>query len=112
MQQDQDEHFQRLIHIAKFMVPIFVLIFVSALAWFEFSNQVVNIEVVNKNVEWSEGCSQGGCSGIPTFYVVAKQETFITTQAIYSQMTIGQHYDVETEGFKGFAVHRRIDYLF
>ncbi|MCL1127482.1 hypothetical protein [Shewanella surugensis] len=112
MQQDQDENFQRLARIAKFMVPIFILIIGSALAWFEFSNQVLNINVVNKNVEWSEGCSQGRCSGIATFYIVTDAETFITTKAIYSQMVTGRDYDVETEGFKGFAVHRRIDYLF
>lgn len=112
MTDEHDENFRRLIRIAKVVVPLFILIFACAIAWFEFSNQVINIQVTDKNVQWSEGCSQGRCSGIPTYFVVTKAETFITTQAIYSQMTVGQRYDVETEGFTLFAVHRRIDYLF
>ncbi|WP_298768715.1 hypothetical protein [uncultured Shewanella sp.] len=112
MRDDHDENFRRLIRIAKFIVPLFILIFASAIAWFEFSNQVINIQITDKNVHWSEGCSEGRCSGIATFYVKTKAETFITTQFIYSQMQVGQRYDVETEGFTFFAVHRRIDYLF
>ncbi|WP_299497073.1 hypothetical protein [uncultured Shewanella sp.] len=112
MHDDHDENFQRLTHIAKFIVPFFILVVACVIAWFEWSNQVINIKVVDKNVQWSEGCSEGRCSGVATFYIVTKAETFITTQAIYSQMQIGLHYDVETEGFTLLAVHRRIDYLF
>ncbi len=112
MTDEHDENYRRLMRIAKVAVPLFILIFATVIAWFEFSHQVINIQVIDKNVQWSEGCSQGRCSGIPTFFVVTKAETFITTQAIYGQMAIGQDYDVETEGFRFLAVHRRIDYLF
>lgn len=112
MQQDHDENFNKLTRIAKFLVPMFIVITISVLAWFEFSNEMLNINVVNKNVEWSGGCSQGHCSGKPTYYIATDAETFITTQNIYDRIEVGQNYDAETEGFTGIAVHRRIDYLF
>lgn len=112
MQQDHDENFKQLTRIAKFLVPMFILIAGLVFAWFELSNGMINIKVESKNVEWSEGCSQGRCSGIPTFYIATDAETFITTQAIYDRIEAGQDYAAEAEGFKGVAVHRRIDYLF
>jgi hypothetical protein len=111
-QQDHDENFNKLTRIAKFLVPMFIVMLISVLAWFEFSNEMLNINVANKNVEWSDGCSQGRCSGTPTFYIATDTETFITTQSIYDRIEAGQDYNVETEGFTGIAVHRRIDYLF
>ncbi|BAJ04177.1 hypothetical protein [Shewanella violacea] len=112
MPQDQDENFKRLTRIAKFLVPTFILLGVIVFSWFELSNQVLNIEVVNKNLEWSPACSAANCSGVPTFYIVTPEESFITTEAIYNRIEIGAKYDVETEGFTDSPVHRRIDFLF
>ncbi|SQH74371.1 conserved protein of unknown function [Shewanella benthica] len=52
---------------------------VIVFSWFELSNQVLNITVVNKNLEWSQGCSAGNRSGVPTFYIITLEECFITT---------------------------------
>lgn len=112
MQQDQDENFKRLTRIAKFLVPTFILLGIIVFSWFELSNQVINITVENKNLEWSQGCSAGNCSGVPTFYIITPEESFITTEAIYDRIEIGANYDVEIEGFTDSLVHRRIDFLF
>lgn len=112
MPHDQDENFQQLTRIAKFFVPAFVLITVLVFSWFELSNQLLNISVTSKNIDWSQGCSQGECFGSPTFYIAVEGERFITTEAIYHRVEIGGNYDVETLGFRWVGMSRRIDFLF
>jgi len=104
----QDDDFERLVKIAKSLLPTLIVFSFTFYLFYRDSVDTLEFEVLNKYSEYASHCTDVGCVEFEIFHIKSKNETLITTEDIYYQLEVDSTYLVGTKGWAFRGSSRKI----